>query len=211
MKRMTWFLAGALLLIAGMASAQSLGDAARAARKNKPQQTSTSKHFDNDNLPTNDHLSVVGPPPTESDPNPAPAGQPAEANAQTAASTASPAAPADANGGAAPTTAQDPRVQAGDREKANDEWQKKIDGAKKNIETLNHDLDITEREYRLRAVAMYSDAGNRLRNSAQWDKEDADFKQQIEAKQKALDQAKQQLDQMQEDARKAGVPSRMRE
>ena len=42
---------------------------------------------------------------------------------------------------------------------------------------------------------------------ADWDKQDAQYKQQIADKQKALDDAKQKLDDMQEDARKAGVPS----
>src|SRR5450755_1090395 len=52
-----------LLLGAGLAAAQSLGDYARAVRKNKAEPTSASRHFDNDNLPTADGLSVVGPPP----------------------------------------------------------------------------------------------------------------------------------------------------
>jgi len=47
---------------------------------------------------------------------------------------------------------------------------------------------------------MYADAGNRLRNAGAWDKEDAQFKQQIADKQKALDQAKQTLDDLQEQA-----------
>ena len=58
---------------------------------------------------------------------------------------------------------------------------------------------------------MYADVGNRMRNAAQWDKEDADYKQKIADKQKALEDAKQQLDNMQEEARKAGVPAAMRE
>jgi hypothetical protein len=58
---------------------------------------------------------------------------------------------------------------------------------------------------------MYADAGNRLRNSAEWDKEDADYKKKIADKKKAVDEAKQQMDDMQEEARKAGVPSSVRE
>ncbi|MFZ0586294.1 MAG: hypothetical protein WBR31_20525, partial [Candidatus Sulfotelmatobacter sp.] len=61
----------------------------------------------------------------------------------------------------------------------------------------------------LRAAEMYADAGNRLRNSAQWDKQDADYKQKIADKQKAVEDAKQKLTDMQEEARKAGVPSAM--
>jgi hypothetical protein len=58
---------------------------------------------------------------------------------------------------------------------------------------------------------MYGDVGNRLRNSAQWDKQDADYKQQIADKQKAVEDAKQKLEDMEEAARKAGVPAAMRE
>ena len=66
MKRsMTMWMAIATLLLlgAGAASAQSLGDYARAAKKNKPQVEKASRHYDNDNLPTTEQLSVVGPEP----------------------------------------------------------------------------------------------------------------------------------------------------
>ena len=52
-----------LLLGVSAAAAQSLGDYARAVRKNKAETSSTARHYDNDNLPTNETLSVVGPPP----------------------------------------------------------------------------------------------------------------------------------------------------
>jgi Spy/CpxP family protein refolding chaperone len=54
---------------------------------------------------------------------------------------------------------------------------------------------------------MYADVGNRLRNSGDWDKQDAQYKQQIADKQKALEEAKQKLEDIDEDARKAGVPA----
>jgi hypothetical protein len=50
-----------------------------------------------------------------------------------------------------------------------------------------------------------------LRNSGSWDKQDTEFKDQIAAKQKQVDDAKKQLDDLQEQARKAGVPASMRE
>jgi hypothetical protein len=82
---------------------------------------------------------------------------------------------------------------------------RKLDQQKQKIDSLNHDLDLEQREYRLRAAAMYGDAGNRLRNQAQWDKDDAQYKSDIDEKQKAIDAARQQLDNMQEEARKAGI------
>ena len=74
-----------------------------------------------------------------------------------------------------------------------------------------YELDVVQREYRLRAAVMYADVGNRMRNSAQWDKEDTDYKQKIADKQKTLDDAKQKLEDMKEQARKAGAPASVRE
>ncbi len=172
----------ATLLLLGIsgAAAQSLGDYARSVRKNKPEPSSTSRHFDNDNLPTGGNLSVVGPPP---------AGDAGNANSAPAATAA----------------AVDPAAAAAERQKTEDEWKTKLDQQKEKIDSLNRELDLEQREYRLRAAAMYSDAGNRLRNVAQWDKDDAQYKSDVEGKQKALDAARQQLDELQEQARKAGI------
>jgi len=193
MKRTLWMAVGALLLLGfSMAAAQSLGDVARSVRKGKAQQNTASRQYDNDNLPKDDHLSVVGPAPA-ADANTA--AQSGDANAQSQAASSS----------STEATAPDPKAAAAERQKVADEWQKKIEDQKKKIDSLNHELDLTEREYRLRAAAMYGDVGNRMRNAAQWDKEDADYKQQIGDKQKAVDAAKQELENLQEQARKAGV------
>jgi hypothetical protein len=177
MKHMKHLAIGILLLLGvGGAAAQSLGDYARAVRKNKPEPSSTTRHYDNDNLPTSDKLSVVGPEPA-------------------------------ANSNAAPTAnaAADPAAAAAERQKTANDWKQKLGAQQEKIESLNHDIDLDQREYRLRAAEIYGDAGNRLRNSAQWDKEDAHYKTDIESKQKELDAAKQELDQIQDDARKAGI------
>ena len=76
---------------------------------------------------------------------------------------------------------------------------------------LSREIDVANREYRLRAAAFYADAGNRLRNAVAWDKEDAQYKDQIVDKQKKLEEAKTKLEDLQEQARRAGVPSSMRE
>jgi hypothetical protein len=165
------------LLFVGVsgASAQSLGDYARNYRKTKAETNSTTpRYFDNDNLPANNGLSVVGP-------------QPA------------------ADSKDAKPIAIDNTTADADRQKAADDWAKKLDQQKEKIDSLGKELDLEQREYRLRAAAMYGDAGNRLRNQAEWDKEDAQYKSDIDAKQKAIDDARQQLDNMQEDARKAGI------
>jgi hypothetical protein len=182
MKHMKHMAIGTLLLLGvSGAAAQSLGDYARAARKSKAEPSSTSHHYDNDNLPTGQTLSVVGPPPADS----ASAGQ-----GSTQATKAA---------------AVDPAAAAADRQKTADEWKKKLDKQKEKIDSLNHELELDQREYRLRAAAIYGDAGNRLRNAALWDKEDTQYKSDIDGKQKAIQSARQELDELQEQARKAGI------
>ena len=177
------------------ASGPSLGDYARQVRKD-PGATGKAKVFDNDNLPREDKLSVVGKPAEQTE-----AAPPAD---QAASSNTAPATSADAN---APKATGD----QSNRDAANKQWTDKLADQQSQIDLLTRELDVANKEYQLKAAAMYADAGNRLRNSADWDKQDAQYKQTIADKQKALDDAKQKLDDLQEEARKAGVPSSVRE
>jgi hypothetical protein len=180
MKRImnVWMAMVALILLASGLSAQSLGDYARAARKNKPQSDTATRHYDNDNLPTNQQVSVVG-----AQAEPAAKGGQSTANAQ----------------------APDPKAADAERKQAADDMQKKLDAQREKINALSHELELDQREYRLRAAAFYGDAGAQLRNSAQWSKDDAQYKADMDSKQKAVDAAKQQLTDLQEQARKAGM------
>jgi hypothetical protein len=197
----------------GTPSGSSLGDYARQIRKDpgtKPKQ----KVFDNDNLPTEDKLSIVGP----------------AAAATTAADTSADAKPADATAATAPTagtgdsktattvkppdaklSVKSPEEEEAAKQAAWKQWGDKITSQKDQIDLAARELDVLQREYQIRAAAMYADAGNRMRNSGDWDKQDAQYKQQIADKQKALDDAKQKLEEIQEGARKAGVPSSVTE
>jgi hypothetical protein len=168
-----------LLGISG-AAAQSLGDAARAARKNKTEQVPANRHFDNDNLPTNDTLSVVGPAPAEARADQAAKAQPADAAAANAATTA-------------------------ERQKTIDDWSKKLDEQREKVNALNHELDMDQREYKLKQAALYGDAGTRMRNEGAYETDEREHRSEIESKQKELDDARSKLDEMQEQARKGGV------
>lgn len=172
----------------------SLGSYARNVRKDK--KDAGAKQFDNDNIPREDKLSVVG---------------------GAAANPTAEAAP-DANANdtkQANAAAKMPTVTPGqtqeERQQVYDQWKDKLSTQQGQIDQLTHELDLTQREYKLRAAAMYGDAGERLRNQAQWDKDDTAYKKKIADDQKALDDAKQKLDDLQEDARKAGVPNSVRE
>jgi hypothetical protein len=176
MKRIKWVTA-LILASAGMVSAQSLGDYAKEIKKNKADTGTATKVYDNDNIPTDSTLSVVGP-------------APADATSKAAADKAAEAAATDAKA---------------EQQKANDALQKGMDEQKQKIDALNKELDLLQREYRLQAATFYADAGNRLRDSAQWDKDQANYKSEIDAKQKEIEAARGKLDEMQEDARKAGI------
>lgn len=194
------------ILAVSCASAQDapLGDLARQVRKQKP--APTNKTFDNDNLPKDDKVSVVGQAPEQS----------SDGNPQDPNNTAPRAADPAAQAADAAKAGNGEQKSSTDEEQAKKqamwkEWQNKIKQQRDAIDLANRELDVANREYRLRAAAFYADAGNRLRNSASWDKEDSQYKDQIAAKQKTLDDAKKTLDDMQEEARKAGVPSSVRD
>ena len=206
MKRNIW-IAGMILagMMASFANAQDsttqqqpLGDYARAVRKDK--KPATTKQFDNDNLPADDRLNIVGKAETSGDAK-------TDDKMQSAPDGG---ADADKKAESKPPSIQ-PGESAEERQKTYDSWKDRLTDQKAKVDLLNREFDVEQREYQLRAAAMYADAGNRLRNSGSWDKEDADYKQKIEQKKKALDDAKKDLDDMQENARKAGVPSSVRE
>lgn len=218
MRRITYFWFSAAIVFCTLAtfvcaqsSTDSLGDYARAARKDKKQ--SAAKHYDNDNLPSTEKLSVVG--------NAA-----AESQDKTADEAAAPAKNTDSATGSQPDVAdksgkkpedaakkpaskQDDSAEA--QKKLLDQWKDKIAKQKDQVDLAARELDVLQREYRLRAAAFYADAGNRLRDPGGWDQEDTQYKQKIEDKQKALEVAKHKLSDMQEEARKAGIPASVRE
>lgn len=170
----------------------SLGDYAHKVHKDPTVKTKP-KVYDNDNLPTDDKLSIVG------DATSTGAGN----------STATDAGAKAADSKDAATTKPDDDQAKKQAEWK--EWQDKLSAQKNAIDLASRELDVLQKEYQLRAAAMYADVGNRLRNSTQWDKEEADFKTKIADKQKAVDDAKQKFEDMEEEARKTGVPAAMRE
>ena len=192
---------------ASSSSGSSLGDYARQIRKDPgPTAKAKPKVFDNDNLPREDKLSIVGEP-SAATPDNAGQAKPAESEANTPAGEGKPATETKADDKGKDKAGAD----AAAKQAAWKQWQGKLAAQRDQIELLQRELDVMQREYQVRAAAFYADAGNRLRNSAAWDKTDAQYKQQIADKTKALEDAKQKLDDMQEEARKAGVPASMME
>jgi predicted RNase H-like nuclease (RuvC/YqgF family) len=164
------------------AQSQSLGDYARAVRKEK--RPLAKKVYTNDNLPTTASISVVGPPAASAEEKAAAKPQEEkEKQAQKESTTAEKQAPQDEQG-----------------------WRDQISAQKKKISDLEHDLDLLQREYKLRIANYYADAGTQLRDQARWADEDAKYRADIAEKQKQVEAAKAQLQDLKEQARKAGMP-----
>lgn len=193
MKRKFLLCAAALMLLAGVAAAQSVADVARQTRKEHAHKPAP-KVFTNDNLPLNAPISVTGQPPA-----------PDQQSAQ-AGDSGTQAAAGD-NAGKDTKPDADKKTYAEKRDAAMKEWKQKFAQQKQQIALLEREINVLQGEYRLRAAAYYADAGNALRNQAEWAKEDRDYRARLDAKQKQLDQAKQKLEDMQEAARKAGMPN----
>jgi len=187
--------AGAAL---GQATSQPLGDYARSVKKSKAAPApAAAKVYDNDNLPTAASVSVVGNSAAGTD----------NANNSEAKDANAPSAPA----GTTADKKEDPQIKAGQpidqRKEALDVWKQKLDDQNDKIKTLAHELDIVEREYRVKASEYYADTARRTQNPTGFAKDDADYKNQIADKQKTLDDAKAKLNDLQEEARKAGAPT----
>jgi hypothetical protein len=168
---------------------QTLGDYARAVKKTKPASVKSSKTYDNDNLPNSGKLSVVG------------AAQPEAAaendNKDPGKDVDAKANPADVKVGQS----------SEDREKAIADWRQKIDDQNGKVDLASRELDVLKRELEVKRADFYSSTARAVQNPRGFDEEEAKYKQQLADKQKVLDDAKAKLNDLQEQARKSGVPN----
>ena len=191
MRRIGYLLAiGAVVTVCAlgaMAQEQSLGDAARAARKEK--RPPAKMVYTNDNLPTNTTISVVGPSPLVSDEKPAAEEKPALAEKSSAKlpDDKDKEKPALKDGEKETKAAETPTPQT------EQEWQDLMSAQKKKIADLEHELDLEQREYKLQVAQYYADAGTQLRDQKDWADREVKFRAEITDKQKQIDDAKAQL------------------
>jgi len=200
-------------MVAAQSQPSSLGDYARAVRKTKPKTPPVAKSYDNDNLPNDSTLSVVG---KASEPVPG-AGKDdaknddAKDKGKDAEAKANPDDKSDAQKKAEKSGQIKPGQSPEDRQKAFDVWKEKIDAQKEKLSLLSRELDVLQREERLKQSEFYADTATRVRNPNGFADEDAKYKQQIADKQKAVDEAKAKLTDLQDEARKTGVPNSVAE
>jgi hypothetical protein len=196
-------------IAAAQSQTQSLGDYARAVKKTKNPSTATGtpKVYDNDNLPANTSISVVG---DTSEPA-ADQKKDGEQDQDKAKNPDGTVKQDDKSGEKKP----DPQLKAGqsaeDRQKALDFWRGKLDGQKDKLNLLTRELDVLQRERQMKYAQFYTDGARRAQNPNGFASEDAKYKQEIADKQKQLDDAKHKLDDMQDEARKSGAPNSVTE
>jgi hypothetical protein len=192
-----------VLLLSGMAlnavAQQSVADAARkaaASRKADPNK----KVIDNDSVPAMIEASPD---------NSMPAMEPSKA-AKDESKAAAPAKAADGKDDVSKDAGKDkePKLSAADEQKKSaDAWKKKVEEQKKEVALLQRELEVSEREARLRAAAYYADAGVQLRDQEKFASDSRKQQTEIDTKKQSLADAQKKLEDMQEQARKAGVPS----
>jgi hypothetical protein len=180
----------ACLLIAAAVSvsslaAQTLADRARELRKEKRTPSANDKVFTNETLNLR-----PGPSITTGVEKPADATTPAKADAAAAAEDAAPEMTPDEAKAAA----------AG-------EYRAKIEKAKGELATLQRELDIAQREAKLRQAQFYSDAGNRLRNERAFADEQRKTQADMADKQAKITATTALLESLRSEARRAGVPA----
>ena len=183
---------------------QSLGAYARSLRKNASPAKTTPQVYDNDNLPKNSSLSVVG--------SETPDDHAAQAKSN---SDEKKDAAQSGNAQADKDMKKPPQIKPGqsddEREKAIAAWKKKLSDQKSRVDMAARDLDLTQREYQVKSSEFYANTALRVQNPRAFAEDDAKFKKEIAAKQKALDDAKAKLSDMQDEAHKQGVPNSVTE
>ncbi len=185
MKRILMSLAVACLL-ASLAAAQSLADAARKSKERKGGASST-KVYTNETLPQSVSIDTGS--------------RAAQAPGQETASAATgKAASASAGEEGEEEEAVDPK-----EEEAG--WRKRIKEQKDEIATLERELSVSERENKLRAASYYGDAATRLRDEAKYAADDRKYQAEAADKKAAIAAGKQKLEDMREELRKSGKPA----
>jgi len=163
---------------AAAAQDQSLGDVARANRAKKHSSASAIKLDD-------ETVARTSSPSTSSEPDTAKKADEKTSDAKDA--DASKANPAEA------------------QKQKGDDIKKQIDAETKEIAILQRELDVAQREARLRAAAYYGDAGTMLRDQTKYAEDTRKEQDELNTKKQALDAAQQKLADLQEQARKAGI------
>lgn len=84
-------------------------------------------------------------------------------------------------------------------------WKTKVATQEAKVHSLDEQVQQIDRDYRLRMSAYYADLGMRLRDEAHWADEEKKYHEDIAAKQKERDAERDKLQDMKDEALRAGV------
>jgi hypothetical protein len=82
---------------------------------------------------------------------------------------------------------------------------RKITDLQKSISDQEKDVSIMEREHQIRVAEYYADAGTQLRTSGKWFEDEKQYQSDLDTKKKGIADSKAALDDLNEQARKAGA------
>ena len=200
MKKFLLLLITSVALFVACAGAQSVVDAARQSRARQKANPSA-KVIDNDIIPSTLDFSST---PAE----PASTGSTTSASSEGRKDEVSPKQEAGKDEKKDENKTDSDKSANSDEDKKNiDAWKKQINDEKKEISQLERELNVAQREAGLHNAVYYADAGTMLRDSAKFADDSRKLQGEIDTKTQALADAKQKLADLQEQARKAGVPA----
>ena len=176
------------ILLSVPAMGQTLADMAREARKNKPATPVASEH-----VYTNESLNLKPAPSIGTD-----------SAADKGAKKDAKASDAEASSGGATADSDEASPEDAKKKQAAD-FKEKIEAAKTELAQLQRELDVRQREDKLRVAQFYSDAGNRLRNEKQYAEDTRKNQAELEDKQKKIADTQSKLDKLRDEARRAGL------
>lgn len=104
-----------------------------------------------------------------------------------------------------PAKDKDEPLTADEKIKQIEMWKTKIAAQEAKVQSLDQAVQQIDRDYRLRMSAFYGDLGVRLRDEAKWADEEKKYHEEIAVKQKERDAERDKLEDMKDEARRAGV------
>ena len=199
-------LATFVLMLVGTAMSQSLADQAKAVRQ-QPKK-SAAKVYTEDDLPSVPESKMA----EESHAAEATATNAEAAKEAPDAAAASGDAEKKDDAGASDANKEDEAAAKEKEEAAKvaaeaqaNDLKAKVSDKQEEVKSLEKELDLMQRENKLRQASYYGDAGTQLRDQKKWADEQRQYQTDLEAKQKALAEAKEKLDDTREQARKSGI------
>jgi hypothetical protein len=96
-------------------------------------------------------------------------------------------------------------LSADDKLKEIQAWKSKVTAQDMKVKDLDREVNLMEREHKLREAVFYADAGSRVRDERTWFDQERKYQADLATKQKTLAAERNKLGDMKDAARKAGA------